>query len=494
MNPTTADHRANQLPSFDAEKFVSQNQTEEKYGRLRPGGEGLNILELYGLTGLGKTEFIKWIRHDSQQKGTFFAYLSLTFPLQPNEIVVDFIRQLAITHSANALVQRYLAQARQIPDAQGAWQDFLAKVLAQLAEQQSFTLCIDHTESSLGNRAFWIEFQEKVLPRLLGVANFRLVVAGQPPTYWEPSVRRQIVPRVAEQKLEYFDWAGTHAQIQQYADYHQLRIPSETITDHVHQLTHGHPWSVARLLAFWTKEGTQDFDANGEWYADGVKQLANELIEQRLVPRLALPQEYPVPQILSIMAAMHRIFRASLYLALKILQPKPFAEKPSFFVEALLAPLQGACLLEWNEDFEGYRMAEFLRTVLRENMRLHHAQRWHQIHRTLAEQVYAPLIAQTPGIWRGYFELERLCHLMQTTPGIEQAQRLHDTLQQDLKWFTPAEIGHLQRIVADMTPSHMQSTSLPNIQEVILSSITRYPQGDDTHAKPAQSQAQSFPV
>jgi hypothetical protein len=335
-------------------------------------------LDIYGMTGIGKTEFLKWI-HDSQKPSN---YLCSYVDLASNE--TEFY----------SVIAEHLYDETIFPDDPFAeWHsqtpfsgfDTFNNGLHSVLNSYKVVLCFDNTETAAPST--WQQFEEKVLLRYHNEqSNLILITAGQKPILLAPT----LIQRTKSVSLASFTEKEARDAIQRLSKVKGFQVDNEDyIASKIFRLTQGHPLSIAILVESWTNGFKNDLNAKTveERFAQGVSQLVQEIIENRILKQLQLGAN--ARDVLQSIAPLRIIPPPTQHAPLSNLLPDSLVN----LADRLFGEFQKINLFDWDEGI-GYKLNPVIRHILLEDMRLNARYKFIEIQKTLIE-VYENLTGES---------------------------------------------------------------------------------------------------
>jgi hypothetical protein len=337
-------------------------------------------LDIYGMTGLGKTEFLKWI-HDSQKQ---------------HDYLCSYVDLAADDLDIYNLIAEQLFDETVFPDDPFAEFKEIAYSQTSLSEDETFNkglqnilttykvvLCFDNIQATA---ATWQQFAEKVLESQ-HPTNLIVITTGQKPLQLAPKLRQ----RAKSVFLSYLTEKAVEEFIQRLSQVKGFNVDDDVVSD-IFRLTQGHPLSIALLVELWTNGFERDLNAVN--LPQGIDQLMQAVVENLILNQLQLGAGYPAPKdILQAIAPLRYILRSSQRDLLSKFLPDSFANKPPFFADRLFGEFQKVNLYDWKEGF-GHSLNPVVRQILLEDMRLNARYKFIEIQKTLIE-VYENLTGES---------------------------------------------------------------------------------------------------
>jgi hypothetical protein len=372
-------------------------------------------LDIYGMTGLGKTEFLKWI-HDSQKQ---------------HDYLCSYVDLAADDLDIYNLIAEQLFDETVFPDDPFAEFKEIAYSQTSLSEDETFNkglqnilttykvvLCFDNIQATA---ATWQQFAEKVLESQ-HPTNLIVITTGQKPLQLAPKLRQ----RAKSVFLSYLTEKAVEEFIQRLSQVKGFNVDDDVVSD-IFRLTQGHPLSIALLVELWTNGFERDLNAVN--LPQGIDQLMQAVVENLILNQLQLGAGYPAPKdILQAIAPLRYILRSSQRDLLSKFLPDSFANKPPFFADRLFGEFQKVNLYDWKEGF-GHSLNPVVRQILLEDMRLNAREKFFDIQKTLVE-MYDKLIRDNKG--ESQYLTEKLYH---TAILLEQAPDINDRLAEEMQTY-----------------------------------------------------------
>ncbi len=387
--------------NFSANLFANRKKAQNLF--FNAINEGIYV-DLYGIIGQGKTQFLGWIMHDAAKSN---KYLGVYIDFSQTELHDgEFIRLLRMVSEQIYHKEVFATDPFSFFNAKTGGK--LPKILnddveTDLIEEfhtefyyvlisHKVLLCLDNIEE--GNLLVQ-KFEKEVLRYHLNMPNLMLVSAGQKPMRWETFTLRE---RVEPYPLECLDKEGTQDKIQRLYESRgiEMNLEKEVDISKLFKLTQGHPLSIDRLLALWTNKltGNWRLETTEEQYKQGIELLIKEVIESRILKNLQLGSDYPLPiEILRRVAFLRHIQRKVQRRVLAGFVSGIFQESP-FFSDYLLIQFQKAHILNWKEDVGGYVLHPLIRGILLEEMRLTSKKEFVEIQTELVS-IYGELVKES---------------------------------------------------------------------------------------------------
>ncbi|KHD10616.1 hypothetical protein PN36_25565 [Candidatus Thiomargarita nelsonii] len=432
---------------FNKALYVSRQKTQEFCLDVINKG---HYLDIYGMTGLGKTEFLKWI-HDNQKQHdtTFCCYVDL----QSNNININnaiaeqLYDETIFPDDPFADFKQFSAQDE---DLHNAFNNGLQTVL----NSYKVVLCIDNTDSATST---WQTFEEKVLEYHNEYSsNLIIITAGQKPIQLAPRLRL----RLQSLPLPYLTETQVQNQIQRLG----IQV-EENVVPEIFRLTQGHPLSVRLLVDLWSND--LNLKTIQQQLAHGINKLMSEVIEKTILNQLQLGTNYPEPKILlQYIVPLRYILRQTQRFMLAKFLPDYFANKPPIFADRLFTEFQKINLFDWKEGI-GHTLNPLVRQLLLEEMRNNAKNEFIKIQTTLVE-MYDNLTRENNG--ESQYFIEKVYHsavlLTETASNIDslagEMQSYLDTYFVSVALLTETD----QKIIGKLRNTLKADTELNQLIEV----------------------------
>lgn len=382
------------MPQFNKALYVNRQQTQKLFLDAIANGY---YLDIYGMTGIGKTEFMKWI-HDSQKQSNYLcSYVDLAY----NE--TDLYSVIA-DHLYDETIFPYdpFADFKEKRHSQTPFSGFdtFNNGLHSVLNSYKVVLCFDNTETAAAST--WQQFEEKVLLRYHNEqSNLILITAGQKPILLAPT----LIQRTKSVSLASFTEKEARDAIQRLSKVKGFQVDNEDyIASKIFRLTQGHPLSIAILVESWTNGFKNDLNAKTveERFAQGVSQLVQEIIENRILKQLQLGAY--ARDVLQSIAPLRIIPRHTQHAPLSKLLPDSLVN----LADRLFGEFKKINLFDWDEGI-GYKLNPVIRHILLEDMRLNARYKFLDIQKTLIE-VYENLTGESQADNQVANFIEKLFH------------------------------------------------------------------------------------
>lgn len=450
-----------QAVSFDPELFVDRKKEKKLFFDRVRAKTRRAYLEFNGVAGQGKSELLKWIYHNAKKEGYIAAYIDFEFPQYHRPEIYPILETIAdhltIQTSLDAFrsfqeklplclekLQKFYRDSLENPHEADrrplkALEDELVsafnKELTSLLKEHKIVLCLDSTEKAylLALR----NFEDQILQYHAREQNFMLVTAGQERVAWKNDEIRKLVER---RELSRLDSKGVQEQVKSLSRKLKFDVQeSEQIFSKMFQLTLGHPFSNYKLIKFWTNEFSSPLSETivEEQFAKSIQGLIRDIIEDRILERLRLSEEYPPARdILWYLAPLRRIEFGTLWYVLSTFMPQWFEEKPFEFFEKLMEEFQKTYIFTPFQLGIGYALEPVVRNILLWDMRINAHKEYVKVQETLSDQ-YDNWVKQSRDATQIKNIVERLYHyatyLKETRP-----ENLDEFVQSELRRYLNA--------------------------------------------------------
>lgn len=445
--------------TFNSDLFANRKKEKELFLETVHAEAQQTYLEFNGVAGQGKSELLKWIYHHARQEGYLASYVDFElveyYRLEIYPILATIAGQLSSQLTPEAFQQfqkrlnSYLRELRKIykksyesgrPETvdQRPLQKMETSLIQSFHENlkdilhtYKVVLCLDSTEKMY--RPALRSFEEHILIHYTRHQNFMLVTAGQEELVWKNTRIRNMVKR---HNLSLFDSESLHDQVKKLAERKGFRIEDDhVVLNKMLELTLGHPFSTYKLVDFWTNEFTGPLNKAvvEDRFVQSIRKLVEEVIEQRILGKFQLSEEYPpVKQILWYLAPLRHIELSMFRYVLSNFLEDRFRGKSFLFYERLIGEFQNTYIFTQWRLGSGFNLEPVVRNVLLWDMRTNARDYFVKLQKKLEEQ-YDNWVAQTHDATQVKNIVERLYHY---------AIYLKETQPNNVNAFVPIELRH----------------------------------------------------
>jgi hypothetical protein len=348
-----------------------------------------NILNIFGVMGIGKTTLLSKLRDQMRRNGAPCAYIDFArrgyeFSQGGHISLLEEIANQCGTglggiHGTSQLekaLQRYWGTRRRsgleaLADVESTVALELSKYLFRLLEHRPILLLFDTSEELDTNTFNW--FQEYIIEGVLrNNGNLLLVVAGRQPATWKWRIRNRVKPyRMSPFKLD-----GIREQIPGYANLAHL----------IWGITFGHPLSnliVMQRLAEWElRTGKQPNQSSVEIL---LPVLSKDLNERFVNQQLLAGAADDVRAAIRVVSLVRRFDLTSLEVLLKSYRGMFLDGANAGFIMALIRRMRETGLVEWDKARKGYKLDETVRRQIEQDIR-HSDNNWYfGVHETVSD-------------------------------------------------------------------------------------------------------------
>ncbi len=350
-----------------------------------------NVINFYGVMGIGKTSLLTFLRNEARSQGISCAYIDFSggrysvTPVARIAIIEDIINQLAIgahvTANASRLEQairgykaalrhsqpHYSSRATTNELAETTVSEFIHH-LQQLLSQAPVFLLFDTTEEA-GDLLVWLEHH--VISELILHPAFLLLVAGRQQVKWS---QFHVRARLSAQTMKPFTAAVIQEQLPDFAH----------LADGIFQITHGHPLAnltVARKLTELARQkkaplNTDDIQKNQSLL---IRDLRSNLIERQFLPHA----DEGLLAAFRAVAPMRRFDNQLLAKLLTSPQHDHLARNESFNrADRLIGLMRQTTIVDWSKERKGLVLDHVVRQQLEMDLLLNDKERYLAAHET----------------------------------------------------------------------------------------------------------------
>ncbi len=376
---------------LDFSAILFANRKKEQNFFSNAINKGMYV-DLYGISGQGKTQFLGWVMHTAKSNQDLGVYINFSQAELHEGEFIHLLRVVSeqLCHKEEFAKDPFSSFNEKMDEKlSGTLNDDVETDLIEkfntafyvVLKSHKVLLCLDDIEE--GNLLVQ-KFEREVLRYYTDMPNLMLVTAGQKPMHWETFTLRD---RVEPYPLECLDEEGTQEKIQRLYDSRgiEVNVKKEVDISKLFKLTQGHPLSIDTLLESWTTDkskGNWRLEITEGQYKQSIDLLIEEVIEKRILKNLQLGSDYPPPiEILLRIALLRHIQRKVQRRVLAGFVSDLFKKSP-FFSDRLLIQFQKAHILDWKEGVE-YVLHPLIHSILLEKMRLTSKKEFIEIQRGL---------------------------------------------------------------------------------------------------------------
>jgi hypothetical protein len=402
-----------QAVPFNPELFVDRKKETKLFIDTVRAKTRQAYLEFNGVAGQGKSELLKWIYYNAKKEGYRAAYVDFELPQYHRPEIYPILETIADHLTIQTSPDSFRAFQEKLPlcleQLQKFYRDSLENPqeadrrplkqledelvtafnqgLSSLLKSKKLVLCLDSTE-----KAYLLvlrNFEDQVLQHYTRERNFMLVTAGQERVVWRNTEIRKLIER---RELSRLDSEGSQEQVKTLSQKFEFALQeSDQIFSKMFQLTLGHPFSNYKLVKSWTNGFTSPLSeiVVEEQFAKSIQELIREIIEDRILERLQLNEEYPpASDILWYLAPLRRIEFGTLWYVLSTFMSKWFEGQPFEFFERLMEEFQKTYIFTPFQLGVGYALEPVVRNILLWDMRVNAHNEYVKAQKTLADQYH----------------------------------------------------------------------------------------------------------
>ena len=389
-------------------------------------------IDVYGTIGVGKTQLINHLYPICEEN-----YLYIPILLQKVLTLEKFLETIAlkieeITDDGKLLYQfiDYLSEEKKYgrePDQETVvflFSEAFRKFL-ESRKDQKVLLFFDNTEKV--SEKIWEKFQLDVLEYQLKITRepkpkVRFITSGRKRLHWWlPEIRN----RVFTCSLKLFTKAdGTDKMVLKLAEQKGIKFENEiSALETIHQLTLGHPESIAILVDHLTEDHCLLLDGYDvkRRYEEGVAVLMEQLVKQKFVYKFEKltrkEKDYPFSgtcvslfqslaplRFISSKILLETLYRLPSFSSLYSNQQLELASRRLFHT------LQEEHFIDRNEDKERYEFPEIVRHILLEDLQLRDYETLIKLHQEMA--IMCRRMIEQNFVDRNLYFVERLYHIV----------------------------------------------------------------------------------
>jgi hypothetical protein len=444
---------------FNSALFANRKKEKQLFLETVHAAAQHTYLEFNGVAGQGKSELLKWIYHNAKKEGYLASYIDFEIQEYYRPEIYPILRTIG-SHLSTQIskdyfqvftknISPYLRELQRVyresyesekPESVDRrplkkLEDLLIQTfndsLNTILKSNKVVVCLDSTERVY--RPALRSFEEQILTHHTKHRNFMLVTAGQEELVWKNTKIRNIVKR---HDLSRFDSESLHDQVQRLAAKKGFRIEDDTVVlNKMLELTLGHPFSTYKLVDFWTNGFTESLNklVVEERFVQSIRELLEKVIEERILGKFQLSEEYPpVKQTLWYLAPLRHIELSMFRYVLSNFLEDRFKSKSFLFYEKLIGEFQNSYIFTQWRLGSGFNLEPVVRNVLLWDMRTNARDYFIKMQKNLEEQ-YDIWVKQTRDATQVKNIVERLYHY---------ATYLKETQPTNVSSFIQIELQH----------------------------------------------------